>query len=354
MSQDPNTDAEQTTAWPGTQPPGAPPSVPQSGGPAAWSPPTPNAGGGGWVPPTPPAAPGMVPPGGGYPSPYGQPSAPAAPEKSGSKKAVLAVIALVAVVAAAAAVVFFTPIKDKVFGTKNSTPQAGSTTSSATATSSTATTSASASPSSSAPNTPAPSTPAATDGMVDPSALQSYLATPAELTQRLDGAVMTPRGLVKEPFTGFDVSPDTCTGAAIPGIDTAYRGSGFTGFVGQVVNDDPGQNKVIQALISFPTVAAAQSFASTQANLWRGCNYTDLTISNSSNTDHIKTGVVATHDGGTFSMLMFPPTSVGRQCERAMSPRGNVVVDVRVCTASVGSLGYTIARDIGEKITGQR
>jgi hypothetical protein len=58
---------------------------------------------------------------------------------------------------------------------------------------------------------------------------------------------------------------------------------------------------------------------------------------------------------GTNNVFIFPPTgSDGRQCQHAMSARKNAVVDVRVCAPSVGSMGWTLARDIGEKITGQR
>ncbi len=362
MQQDPNTDAEQTNAWPGNQPfPGAqqvPPTVPPHGAQPTWSQPTPAGGGTGWVPPTPPTAPGSFGPGAGYPNPYGQPPAP--PAKSGSKKGILAAVAIVAILAAAAAVIFLTPVKDKVFGTKGSTTQAGATTSSATSTSSSststssspaATTSATAAPAPAPAPTAAPNTPAA-DPNVDPGQLQSFLATPGELGQLLNGAVMTPRGLVKQPFNGFDVSPFSCTGAAIPGVDTAYSGRGFTGFVGQVVNDDPGKNKVVQALISFPSTAAAKSFADSQTSMWTSCNNTQLAISAAGATDHTTAGVVTTHDDGTVSLMLIPPASVGRQCERAMSTRGNVVIDVRVCTANVGSLGEAIASDISKKITG--
>jgi hypothetical protein len=38
-------------------------------------------------------------------------------------------------------------------------------------------------------------------------------------------------------------------------------------------------------------------------------------------------------------------------CERGMTARGNFVVDVSACVPSVGR---TIARDIGEKVSGQR
>jgi serine/threonine-protein kinase len=42
------------------------------------------------------------------------------------------------------------------------------------------------------------------------------------------------------------------------------------------------------------------------------------------------------------------------QCQRAITNRTNVVVDVLACSPSVGSAGWTIARDVGQKITGQR
>jgi serine/threonine-protein kinase len=50
--------------------------------------------------------------------------------------------------------------------------------------------------------------------------------------------------------------------------------------------------------------------------------------------------------------MMVPTTSPvpGQQCERGMALRGNVIVDVRVCSPTVGSAGYSITRAIADKV----
>jgi hypothetical protein len=68
------------------------------------------------------------------------------------------------------------------------------------------------------------------------------------------------------------------------------------------------------------------------------------------------TAVTADIDG-TSHMVVLVDAKGGRpevQCERAITARKNVIVDVRACSPSVGSAGWTIARDIGQKITGER
>jgi hypothetical protein len=165
---------------------------------------------------------------------------------------------------------------------------------------------------------------------------------------------MTPDGIVTSPFIGATVEPNICTGVVNPGLDTVYRGSGFTGFAGQALTDATENHKVIQSIASFSSDAAAQAFVDQQFADWQACSYTDITSTVGRSTEHGTTSTSANVDG-TYTIFIFPPGGGdGRQCQRAMSPRKNVVVDVRVCADSVGSMGWTLARNIGEKITGER
>ncbi|MUL78893.1 sensor domain-containing protein [Mycolicibacterium sp. CBMA 226] len=366
MSYDRNSDAEETSAWPGTQPPSAPvpPAVPQTGAqPQPWQQPAPQPSSG-WVPPTPP---GLAP---GAPfTGYGQPQTPQMPtpatESGGSKKGILAAVAVVAVLAVGGAGFYFwTPISDKLLGQSSTTSSATSsatTTSPPTSTtptsSTTATTSApapgAAVPGPGGPATPGPSAPPKAAAPVDPTDLQSYLATPDALSTRFGGADMQPQGLTKQPVDDIDVSPFKCSGAAVPGISQAYSGSGFTGFVDQVVNDSAGAHKFIQTLVTFRTADAAQNFVSSQLNQWKDCDNTNLTITIGGKNDHANLGAVATTDG-VNTIVLTPPAAGSRQCERAMTSSSNVVIDVRACAVNIGTTGSTIARDISQKIAGPR
>lgn len=352
MSYDRNSDAEETSAWPGTQPQftPAPPSVPQIGAqPTAWQQPGPQTSPGGWVPPTPPGTP-PGPPFTGYGQPPQMPTQPT--NSGGSKKGVLAAVAVVAVLAVGGAGFYFrTPISDKLFGQSSTTSPATPTT---TAPSSPTTTASSSSPASTPSSaTPPPSAPPAPPALVDPADLQSYLAKPDELSTRFGGADMQPVGFGKQPVADIDVSPYKCSGAAAPGISQAYSGSGFTGFAEQVVNDSAGAHKFVQTLATFRTAEAAKAFVDSQLNRWKDCANTDLTITIGGNSDHATTGAVSTTDGMN-TITLTPPAAGSRQCERAMTSSSNVVIDVRACAVNVGTTGSTIARDMSQKIGGPR
>ncbi|HET6736109.1 sensor domain-containing protein [Mycobacterium sp.] len=365
---DDDRDAEMTTDWPGSPrgdddgeattvvprtphhgapppmspPPSAPPMSPPPTSPpqaAPWNPQwqnTPNAGpppGGGWGPP---AAPGQYPP--------GYPPAVAPKPRRGPRWGLLGVGAVVVVVIVFAATIFV--MRDS----GSSAPAPAPTSTSAAPTS---TTSASASaPNTAAPPSPTPS-PAAAAG-IDPAGLKGLLASVPEISELVGNVAMEPNAIFDAPFRDVVIDPATCTGAVMPGDHNVYNGSGFTGFAGQVLSDASQDNKVIQSIASFPSEAEAKAFVDKQFADWQACKYTDVTVTIAGSVSDGTVAVSAITDG-TNNVFIFPPGGgAGRQCQHAMTPRKNVVVDVRVCASSVGSMGWTLARDIGEKITGQR
>jgi len=345
-------DGEMTADWPGTQ--GGPadddgeattvvPRTPQQGVPSPMSPPPPPLmpppQAGQWDPrwqtapwPGPPP-----PPGGGAsaapvpPGPY-PPLAPAPPKRP--RWGLLGIGALVLVVIAVAVTVFVTRGGDSPKPTALST------------TSATPTPTASAS-------TSTPSTTAA--DVINPTALKGLLSSVPEINQLADNVMMTPSPVVAAPFNGATVTPFNCAGAVNPGIDTVYRSSFFTGFAGQILNNEPQRIGVVQSLASFSSAADALTFVDQQFANWQHCQDVDITqIVGNETPQHPKVATSA-NTLGTNTVSIFVPVDSGtRECQHAMSARKNVVVDVRVCAPSVGSKGWTLARDIGEKITVQR
>jgi hypothetical protein len=175
-----------------------------------------------------------------------------------------------------------------------------------------------------------------------------------ELSQLVDNAALTPQTTVDAPLGGVTVDPFTCTGAVQPGVDTVYDGSGSTGFAGQVLSDASQDHKVIQSIASFPSETEAKAFFDKQVAGWQARKFTDVSVTIGGSTSP-GTVAVAANTEGTGNVFIFPPAGgPGRQCEHVMTPRKNVVDDVRVCAPNVGSMGWTLARDIGQKITGQR
>jgi serine/threonine kinase PknH len=353
-TRDDDRDAEMTTDWPGTPhgddgeattvvprtphhgtpppmspPPSAPPAMstpPMSPPPAVpWNPQwqnTPNAApppGGGWGPPV---APGQYPP--------GYPPAVVPKPRRGPRWGLIGTGAAALVVITAVAMVFIVRDRD------SSSPAAGPTSTSA------------------APNaTAAPPSPKPTSAaVIDPTALKGLLASVPELSE-LVGTAMEPNPIADAPFKGVSARPVECTGAVMPGVHSTFWGSGFTGFAGQILSDAPLVHKVIQTVASFPSDAEAKAHVDRQFKDWQSCTFTDVNIKISSAEEVGTVGATANTEGIT-SIFITAVGGAGRQCEHSMTVRKNVVVDVRVCTPSVGSMGWTLARDIGVKITGQR
>lgn len=254
----------------------------------------------------------------------------------------------VAAVAAAAGILAF---RDG-FGTASSTDAGadGSTTSQQPSPSNPPQTSTSGSPS------PSPST--APSGNVEPEALPSLLESIAVLNETYKANLIPAADLATQPFSGLKITPAICGGAILPGIDYVYRIANYTGFAGQILNDDVTRTKVMQAVISFSTETEATRFYNNRFSDWKFCSDTTVTAEGGGTHSEIHTGTVADVDGiGTLTMgpAGEPPagSSGALSCEHAMTPQNNVIIDVRVCAPQDSkSLGANLATRIASKITG--
>jgi serine/threonine-protein kinase len=117
-----------------------------------------------------------------------------------------------------------------------------------------------------------------------------------------------------------------------------------------VVSTEPAP-KVAQAVASFPDPGAAKAFFDKESAAWSSCQSTHMTWSYGSNSAEVDVGVPAMiGDMMTLKLVATSSTLAGQQCERVMTLRGNVIVDVRACSPTIGSGGLSIASDIAAKI----
>ncbi|WP_082022979.1 sensor domain-containing protein [Mycolicibacterium setense] len=354
---DPNHDADMTADWPINRPvpppaddgdatavvprhtpvpPSAPPPVPPQygygqsanpGWPPQSSPPAPP--GGGWPPHQPP---------GQYPV-AGYPAGPPASPPGKKKPWGVIAAALVGVVVLVGAGVYVVG-----FGSHDTASDTASTSSAATSSA------PSAAPSSTTSQAPG----AGASENVDTAALPTLLASVNDLNDRFMGNFIPTAAVQSEPFDGLTVEPANCAGALLPGIDYVYRTANYTGFTGQILTDDTAKVAVMQAVIAFNTETEATRFYNGQFSGWRGCNNSEVITEGGGEQQTVKMGVAADTDGTAHMLMWKDRQGSDRACERGMTPRKNVVVDVRVCSSNIGSSGFTLARDIGAKVTGSR
>ncbi|WP_441958855.1 sensor domain-containing protein [Mycolicibacterium houstonense] len=209
-------------------------------------------------------------------------------------------------------------------------------------------------PSSSAPTTSKAPTTAGASEAVDPAGLPGLLASVSDLNERFKGNFTPAAATQSSPFSGMTVQPSNCAGALLPGIDYVYRTANYTGFAGQILTDGSSGVKVIQAVIAFKSETEATRFFNDQFTAWKSCNHTEINTSGGGEQQTVKTGVAGEGDGTATLLIWKNLQDSGNGCQRGMTPRKNVIVDVRVCSPNVGSAGYTLARDVGAKITGER
>ena len=218
-----------------------------------------------------------------------------------------------------------------------------------TATSPTRTTASSTPTTSSAPSTPKPTIAPPAPANVDVAALPGLLLTPGEISERMHKPGMSAMAVENAPIAG-SVTPPNCFGAWGPVYQATYDGSGFTGLAVQGVFANP-THKLVQAVVAFPDANAAKAFYDRQLADWNSCQSTHIRFEYDGAATEVDVGVPGT-TAGVMTLMLTPTTSAtaGQQCERNMAVRANVIVDVRACSPTVGSSGFSITSAIADKI----
>ena len=213
-------------------------------------------------------------------------------------------------------------------------------------------TSTTASPTRTSPrpfSTPQPTSAPPAPANVDTDALPGLLLSADDVALRMNKPGMSAMPMEFAPIAGT-VTPPNCTGAWGPAYQATYDGSGFTALAVQGVFANP-THKLVEAVASFPDAKAAKTFYDRQAADWNACKSNHIRFSYDGAATEGDLGVPTTTAG--VMTLMFSPTTsatAGQQCERNMTVRANVIVDVRACSPTVGSSGLSITTAIADRI----
>ncbi len=157
--------------------------------------------------------------------------------------------------------------------------------------------------------------------------------------------------------------PAECLYAYSPGENPVYAGSGFTSALGRDDSASPAapgskdmDPEAVQYLVVFPSASEAKAFFEASSKAWPACTDRTLVVPadpgaseitwtvgqvNSSNGVLTTTISVSTTDNGTL---------VGGTCQRALTVRNNVVIDVSGCgPKDPGDAGVKLATQIASK-----
>jgi hypothetical protein len=141
--------------------------------------------------------------------------------------------------------------------------------------------------------------------------------------------------------------PAGCAGALVPATKSDYAGSGVRATYVQALHDPDRQqlHLVVNTVSTFDSASQATQFATTQAVAWQGCQASPIMLY--ANEEKPTTWVVSdvAQQGEMLTARAFV-RDTGAHCQRALTSKLNVIVDVQVCTATVTDAAATLATEI--------
>lgn len=273
----------------------------------------------------PPAYPWQPPPGVGWGPP---------PPRRRRRWRGIAIAAAAFTAAVAAAAIF-------AVTTRSQSAPAASPTASATATSD--------GPSSS----PSATTPAGPPGQPVPaSALSGLILPPEQVTRIMGGANMPSVASSADTWTNTSpyISDKECTGPYEPADRETYLNSGAVASQFQAMENPAGPEAVQQALIAFPTAAAAQQLFAAQHEKWSACAGRSYTVTIPPQPPRQWSFSALSTPGGTLVLTTIREARKEAGCQRALAARNNIIIDVGACNMSLDKKGLEILNAIAAKV----
>jgi PknH-like extracellular domain len=199
-------------------------------------------------------------------------------------------------------------------------------------------------------------------------ALDGLLLTADEVN-----AAMGTTGLTLLPQNGSAMQddydkkwPPECFFASSSAENPAYAGSGFTAVRLQVAattsppTDQSAPPSATTGLVVFPSPKEASAFSSSSAQRWAACADRQWTVPPDGPNDpeqRFQTTPL-TNANGVLSLTLTgtaagPGINSAMTCQRALTVRNNVAIDITTCGKDPGTTAVTIANQIGAKVDKQ-
>ncbi|MGD1205476.1 sensor domain-containing protein [Mycobacterium seoulense] len=153
-------------------------------------------------------------------------------------------------------------------------------------------------------------------------------------------------------YSGLSTDRPECGEIQAPALESELDGSGWIGVRTQSLQDPVGARHLNHsAAIYFATAKAADDFAAKQAQAWPRCNGASLRLTVHREPTSIWMAGTATNRDGMLSITNTQEGARGWQCQRALTARNNIVIDVRSCGDNRTDQAITIATRMAERVT---
>jgi hypothetical protein len=154
-------------------------------------------------------------------------------------------------------------------------------------------------------------------------------------------------------------SDKSCLAMDGPAQEAVYADTGWIAMRDQRLDDnfdDPAvrNDSAIQAVIAYPSARKANAFYDASVRRWSACANRKFSEHPVDKPEIVWTVGEAHKVGGTLSTSEVQDSSDGWTCQRALTVRNNVVIDVATCGSFVpGGSAVDLAGQIAAKVSGQ-
>jgi hypothetical protein len=209
-------------------------------------------------------------------------------------------------------------------------------------------------------NTEKPATPTTTSTPLPPiavSALDGLLLPPTDVNTLMGAKNMSATVSYSKMSDVTSELSDTakdCQMVVLPAQLPTYTNSRWTAVRGQSLHE-PGEasefkHTVDQAVVSFPTAADAAAFYGASGQRWTACANRNYTRTPKDQAPQTWSTQAAANTNGTLSIRRPEEGGNGWNCQRALTVRNNVAIDVLACSYTQGDFAETIAAQIANNV----
>lgn len=156
-----------------------------------------------------------------------------------------------------------------------------------------------------------------------------------------------------------DVTDTNCLAVDGPAQDKVYANTGWTALRGQRLDDSVDGSKrrdhyAIQVVVSFPSGRDAAAFYKSSTQSWPACSNRRFSEANRGQPDTVWTVAGVIDRDGTLGTTEVQEGGNGWTCQRALTVRNNIAVDIVTCAfTQPGSAAKDIAMQIAAKLAKQ-
>jgi PknH-like extracellular domain len=188
-------------------------------------------------------------------------------------------------------------------------------------------------------------------------ALDGLLLPPADINTAMgakDMSVAVSYNKMSDVSSELSDNAKDCQMVVLPAQLPVYASSRWTAVRGQSLRE-PGQDvsfthTVDQAVVSFPAASDAAAFYNVSSQRWAACSNRNYTRTPPGGSPQTWSTQVAVNTNGMLSIHRPQEGGNGWNCQRALTVRNNVAVDVMACSSSQGDFAVNIAQQIANKV----